>query len=87
MRIYFHQRRNTIGFLTLVAAFFINFFSNSLFIKLNIAVLAIGVLTLFFYLTALYQKRVSNGNFINLKVKKSNGISNHYLRVKSNDTK
>ncbi len=64
-RAYFHQRRNTITFSTLFFIFFINYFDVPIFVKLNLAVLSFGVLILFFYLTALYQKRSKEGNLIN----------------------
>jgi len=64
-RAYFHQRRNTIIFGTLFFIFFINYFDVPIFVKLNLAVLSFGVLILFFYLTALYQKRSKEGNLIN----------------------
>jgi len=63
-RAYFHQRRNTIIFGTLFFIFFINYFDVPIFVKLNLAVLSFGVLILFFYLTALYQKRSREGNLI-----------------------
>lgn len=64
---YFHQRRNTIGFIMVLLSFSINYLSHSLFIKINIAVLSFGLLVLLFYLTALYQKRINSGNVINIK--------------------
>jgi len=64
-RVYFHQRRNAITFGTLLFIFFINYFTVPIFVKLTIAVLSCGVLILFFYLTALYQKRLKEGNLIN----------------------
>ncbi len=63
-RAYFHQRRNTITFGTLFFIFLINYFDVPIFVKLNLAVLSLGVLILFFYLTALYQKRSREGNLI-----------------------
>ncbi len=64
VRAYFHQRRNAITFGTLFFIFFINYFEVPVFIKLNLAVVSFGVLILFFYLTALYQKRSKEGNLI-----------------------
>jgi len=64
-RAYFHQRRNSSVFGTLFFIFFINYFTVPIFVKLTIAVLSCGVLILFFYLTALYQKRLKEGNLIN----------------------
>jgi len=64
---YFHQRKNTVGFLSLISIFCINYFSVSPFLKLNLAVICFGVVVLFFYLTALYQKRLKNGDLIHLK--------------------
>ena len=63
-RAYFHQRRNAITFGTLFFIFFINYFTVPIFVKLTVAVLAFVVLILFFYLTALYQKRLKEGNLI-----------------------
>ncbi len=65
VRAYFHQRRNAITFGTLFFIFFINYFDVPMFIKLNLAIVSFGVLILFFYLTALYQKRLKEGNLIN----------------------
>jgi len=64
-RAYFHQRRNSIVFGTLLFIFFINYFEVPFFVKLNLAVVSFGVLILFFFLTALYQKRSKEGNLIN----------------------
>jgi hypothetical protein len=66
---YFHQRRNTLGFMTFLFIFFINYFNISPFFKLNIAVLTIGVLVLFFFMTALYQKRSQKGELITVNHK------------------
>jgi len=66
-RAYFHQRRNTIAFLTLVFIFCINYFSLSLFVKLNLAVFSFGALLLFYYLSALYHKRLRTGNILNFR--------------------
>lgn len=66
-RAYFHQRRNAIGFLTLLFIFCFNYFQVSLFIKLDLAVLSFGLLLLFYYLTALYQKRSRNGDLLSLR--------------------
>ena len=68
---YFHHRRNSIAFLTLFFIFCINYFNVSLFIKLNLAVLSTGVLIVFYYLTALYAKRLRNNNLISIKRKKN----------------
>jgi len=65
VRAYFHQRRNSIVFGTLFFIFFINYFDVPMFIKLNLAIVSFGGLILFFYLTALYQKRLKEGNLIN----------------------
>ncbi len=67
VRAYFHQRRNAIGSITLFFIFCINYFEVSLFVKLNLAVLSFGILVLFYYLTALYQKRLRNGNLLSLR--------------------
>lgn len=64
---YFHQRRNTVGFLTLLFIFCINFFTISVFVKINLAVLSFGVLIIFYFLTALYQKRLTNGYLLTFK--------------------
>ncbi|RMD94690.1 MAG: hypothetical protein D6813_01725, partial [Calditrichaeota bacterium] len=64
---YFYHKRNLIGFLAVFFIFLINYFNISPFIKLNLAALSIGVLALFFYLTALYQKRFREGNLITIK--------------------
>jgi hypothetical protein len=64
---YFHHRRNTIIFLTLLFIFCINYFEVSLFTKLNLAVLSTGVLIVFYYLTALYAKRLRNDNLISTR--------------------
>lgn len=66
---YFRQRRNTAGFLTFFFIFCINYFNVSPFLKLNLAVLCFGILVLFFYLTALYQKRSQNGELLTVKRK------------------
>ncbi len=63
-KVYFHQRRNTIGFLTLLFIFCINYFNVSLYLKLNMAAISFLMLILFYFLTALYQKRLNNGNLI-----------------------
>ncbi len=65
VRAYFHQRRNAITFGTLFFIFFLNYFDVPVFLKLSLAILSCGVLILFFYLTALYQKRLKEGNLIN----------------------
>jgi len=67
---YFHQRRHALGFTTFVFVFAINYFNVSPFIKLNLAVIAFCILTLFFYMTALYHKRLNNGNLVNIKNEK-----------------
>lgn len=64
---YFHHRRNLVSFVMLFLILCINYFHISLFIKINMAVLALGALILFFYLSALYQKRLSHGDLLNLK--------------------
>ncbi len=64
---YFLQWRNAIGFSMLVMALAINFSGASLFVKINMAVLSFGLVVLLYYLTALYQKRTSNGNIVNIK--------------------
>lgn len=69
LKIYFYEKRNSIGFSMLVLTFCINYFGNSIFIKINMAVLLFGMLVLLFYISALYQKRLNNGNFINFKNK------------------
>ena len=65
VRAYFHQRRNAITFGTLFFIFFLNYFDVPVFLKLSLAILSCGGLILFFYLTALYQKRLKEGNLIN----------------------
>jgi len=67
---YFHQRRNAVGFLTLLLVFGINYFSDSVFFKLNMAMLSFGVMVLFYYFTALYQKRLKTNNLLLIKHKK-----------------
>jgi hypothetical protein len=67
---YFHHRRNAIVFLTLVFICAINYFNVSLFIKLNLAVLSTGALIVFYYLTALYEKRLKNNNLLSIKRKR-----------------
>lgn len=67
MKAYFHQRRNAMGFLTLFFVFCINYFEVSLFIKLNFVVIAFGVLILFYFLSALYHKRLKDDNLISIK--------------------
>ena len=69
-RAYFHHRRNAIVFLALIFIFCINYFNVSLFIKLNLAVLTTGVLIIFYYLTALYAKRMKTNNLISIKRKR-----------------
>lgn len=69
LKIYFHEKRNSIGFSMLLLTFFINYFSNSIFIKINMTVLSIGMFALLFYVSALYQKRLNSGNFVNFKNK------------------
>lgn len=67
VKAYFHHRRNTLGFMTLIFIFCINYFQASLFLKLNLAVISFCGLVLFLYFTALYEKRLGKGNLIKLK--------------------
>jgi hypothetical protein len=67
---YFHQRRNTFLFLMLLFVFGINYFNVSVFFKLNMAMLSFGVMVLFYYFTALYQKRLKTNNLLLIKHKK-----------------
>ena len=64
---YFLQWRNTIGFSMLVLAMTVNFSGASDFVKINLAVMAFGLVVLLYYLTALYHKRLANGNILNVK--------------------
>lgn len=68
---YFHEKRNTFGFITFLFMICINYFNFYPFLKLNIIVLFFGALLLIFYLTALYQKRSQNGELLNFN-RKSN---------------
>jgi len=72
LKIYFQEKRHSIGFSMLILVFFINHFTNSIFIKINIIVLSLGILIVFLYLSALYQKRLNSGNYISHK--KQNNI-------------
>ncbi|MFQ5707164.1 MAG: hypothetical protein ACE5HO_06915 [bacterium] len=63
---YFYQRRNTLGFITLLTVFCVNYFDVSPFLKLNLVAISLGILVLFFYLTALYQKRIQKGRLLNV---------------------
>ncbi len=67
IRAYLDQKRNAIGFFTLLFVLFINIFEVSLFVKLNLAALSLGLMILFYYLSALYQKRLKNGNLLTLR--------------------
>lgn len=64
VKAYFHQRRNTIGFSALLSIFLINYSPVPIFVKLNLAAICFGLLVLFFYLSALYQKRLKKGDLL-----------------------
>ncbi|MFQ5865640.1 MAG: hypothetical protein ACE5IW_10460 [bacterium] len=66
---YFHEKRNTFGFITFLFMVSMNYFDFYPFLRLNIIVLFIGVMILVFYLTALYQKRSQNGELLNFNTK------------------
>lgn len=61
---YFYTRRNALFFITLVLVFCINYFNVSPFLKLNLSAISFCILVLFFYLTALYQKRIQKGRLL-----------------------
>lgn len=63
-RAYFHERRNLVVVSALVAIIGLNYFSNSLFLKINMAVLLSGCLILFYYGSALYQRRLADGDLL-----------------------
>ena len=67
---YFGERRNAVAIVTMTALCGVNFLGSSLFIKINVGVMLLGSLVLFYYLTALYQRRSSHGNIVNLKEKR-----------------
>ena len=64
LKAYFNQRRNSIMFSSLIVIIAINYFEISMYLKLNMAALIFAAIILFFYLTALYQKRLKAGEFI-----------------------
>jgi|GEM_PF-1210642 len=64
---YFGERRNVVAVVALTALCGVNLLSHSLFIKINLSVMLLGSLFLFYYLTALYQRRANSGNIINMK--------------------
>lgn len=67
IRAYFHYRKNLISLVTLCFLFGVNYFNVSLFLKINLAALWFGVIILFAYVSALYQKRLEAGNLLALR--------------------
>jgi len=67
IRAYFHSRRNLISLVTLSFLFCVNYFDVSLFLKLNLAALWFGVIILFAFVSALYQKRLETGDLLALR--------------------
>ncbi|MFQ5676556.1 MAG: hypothetical protein ACE5G1_11710 [bacterium] len=63
---YFHQKRNTLAFGALLLIFAMNYWTIPGFVKLNMAAISLVILILFFYLTALYQKRSQKGDLLNV---------------------
>jgi len=61
---YFKYRRNTFIFLSLAFIICLEHAGLPPYLKLNVAVLAFCSVVLLFYIIALYQKRVRNGEFI-----------------------
>jgi len=64
---HFNVRRNTFIFLLLLLVFSLNYLEVSLFLKLNITAITFAVIVLFFYISALHQKRISSGNYLSSK--------------------
>ncbi len=71
---YFNERRNTVAIIALCGLWCVNFFGSSIFVKINVGVMLIASLILFYYLTALYQKRLDSGNILNLRGKREAGL-------------
>lgn len=73
---YFHQRRNFIAFIMFAFIFSLNYFNVSMFVKINLVTVTFGMFVLFFYLSALQHKRVSNGDLLAMDQsgKKKNAI-------------
>lgn len=67
IRQYLVLRKNTFGFVILSFVFSLNYLEISLFLKLNIAAVTFAIIVLFFYISALYQKRLSSGNLLSSK--------------------
>lgn len=66
-KLYFYQRRNALGFASLVLIFCINYFVDvSPFVKLNLAALSFGILVVFFYIAALYHRRLEKGRLLTI---------------------
>ena len=63
---YLHQKRNVFGLATLSLVFCVSYFDVSPFLKLHLIALVAGMIVLFFYLSALYHKRLSNGDLLSL---------------------
>ncbi len=66
VRAYLHQKRNVFGLATLSLVFCVSYFDVSPFLKLHLIALVAGMIVLFFYLSALYHKRLSNGDLLSL---------------------
>ena len=64
IKVYFNYKKNTLGFLLLFIICSLNYLNVSLFLKLNITAATFAIIVLFFYISALYQKRLSNGNLL-----------------------
>lgn len=64
---YFQERRNAIGFLTILFIFCINYFDVSLFLRLHMAVLSTAGLIVFYFFMALTQKRLHSDNILSYK--------------------
>ncbi|MFQ5652276.1 MAG: hypothetical protein ACE5IY_20290 [bacterium] len=67
LRAYFDQRRNSVAFIMFVFVFCLNYFDFDLFFKINVLAVSFATLVLFFYISALYHKRVNSGDFLALR--------------------
>ncbi len=64
---YFHHRRNAIAFVMFFVVFLMHYFSFSTFLRVNIAAAVFALVVLFFYLSALHNKRVTKGNLVAIR--------------------
>ncbi|MCG8605838.1 hypothetical protein MJD09_12675, partial [bacterium] len=61
---YLQERRHAVSLVAVLFILCINYFDFSLFLRINLAVFSFGGLVVFYYFTALTQKRSNNGNFL-----------------------